>query len=339
MNLLGSFWHWWRGELASILPESLKVAFFGGSSALPAQFVPGLSRIRRTRKGYEIPGSLLDRNPPVVPKLKRQRRVDVALPENLILKRQVEAPGKARGKLAALARLDLKRNTPIPEDAAVWVLGSPKPNGQTVSVTQHVAKTSDLTSLRRSLGEIGLNVRNFVVPTSDGKPLPLPDVAMTARGARGWQRLNMVLALGAICTGAYLWLQPAIVAQSRLPVLEGNLHALRSETVALRRALDADAAQRSEAERLQAAMLLRPRLVESLRNVTVSLPDEAWLSAMSFTPETMTLSGETAGTASDLVLGLSQNRQFGNPRLSGPTTRTNAGREKFEIAATPGGSP
>lgn len=338
MNSVRIFWRWWCDELSSLTPGFIKVAFFGGSSARSARFAPGIAEVKRRRGCIEIPETLLGPTPPVIPKLKRPQRVDVVLPEQRVLKRQISAPKKARGKLADLARLDLKRNTPIPEDAASWALGGLKTEGQNLNATQYVAKKADMGVLRRSLSEVGLEVRRFVVSTPEGKLLPLAGDTSSASGGRGWRRLNAALAFGVVCASTFVWLQPAIIAQARIAEQETKLRDLRRETVALRRELDAARAQFSEDERLKAALRLRPRLVESLRNVTVSLPDEAWLADMTFSPEAMTLSGETSGAASDLVLGLSENRQFGNPRLSGPTTRTNTGRERFEIAAKPGGA-
>ena len=94
-------------------------------------------------------------------------------------------------------------------------------------------------------------------------------------------------------------------------------------------------AERDEESRLLQELKQRPRLVETLREATVALPDEAWISTVTFRPNAVTLEGETSGAAVDLVLGLAEKRQFGNPRLSGATTRTATGKERFEIALDP----
>jgi Tfp pilus assembly protein PilN len=297
--------------------------------------VDGLAEVQRSSGRFEVPAELLKPHPAVIPALKRVKMVDFILPESLVLKRRIEAPKKARAKLPALARLDLKRNTPIPEHEAIWTLGKERTEGQTVAAAQYVAKTADLNGMRRKLKDVGLVVRHFLIEEPDGSRLALDVEAAPA--ARGWRRLNAILAAAVLALGGYSWIQPALTAEAEARVMEAELQTLRTETVALRRQLETVESQQADADRLRAALQNRPKLVETLRNVTVALPDHTWLSTIEFNATTMTLSGETSETAADLVLELSKNRQFGNPRLSGPTTRTNTGREKFEIATQPGG--
>jgi Tfp pilus assembly protein PilN len=78
-------------------------------------------------------------------------------------------------------------------------------------------------------------------------------------------------------------------------------------------------------------MTFRPRLSQTLRDLTVALPDTVWLSELGFSQTGAVLSGETADSAADLVIALAALREFENPRLSGSVSRTPAGREQFEL--------
>ena len=334
------FWQWWRAEIAFLVPSWFRIAFLGGSSATMLVFVDGIAQLRKRNGRLEAPLELTDDQVRTISGRRKPVLVDVVLPENALLKRPIEAPGKVRSKLHSLASLDFKRNTPIPEGAAVWALGGERSEGNRVFATQYVAKTGDLSALRRRLAELNLTVRRYLAETPGGAMVTLQDLSGEATpGAIVWRRLNAALALAAVVTCGYLWLQPAWQARVEMQTLDAELATLRAEAMAKRRELDDTKAQRGEENRLSDELRHRARLVETLHSVTVALPDEAWISSLTFNHKAIILSGETSGSAVDLILGLSADEKFGNPHLSGPTVRTSTDRERFEIAAQLGGAP
>lgn len=337
MISLSNILRWWRQELLNLVPNWCAIAFLGGTSARVLKFDPKVEKISSSGKGTMAPIRLLRDGEPITPRTKRRHIVDVMLPDDLVLRRVIKAPKQARSKLHSLAALDLKRNTPFSDKTAVWALGRTNVQDKTLHITQYVSKSADLKALRRRLDEAGLSVRRFVSRETDGASIVLQDFTSTnSRHTRKWQLLNLFLLTASLGMALFWFLEPAIEARAKFRTLTPQLSTLRIETVDLRQRVDAVSAQRNEEDRLRTTLQLRPRLIEVIRSVTVALPDEAWVSTLSFTPNAMTLIGETSAAAVDIVLGLSRNRQFGNPRLSGPTTRTRDGREKFEIAATPG---
>lgn len=324
-------------EVHALTPTWVRVAWLGEQSAKRLAFRENLSDFEVGRRVILAPLALATDSQAIIPKARKTALVDVVLPEALVLKRIVTAPVKAKRKMSSLAALDLKRNTPFPNGTIMSVLGQRSTAGDTVRVPQYVAKASDLAALRRRLNECGLKGRRFLIE-DEGKSYLLQDLsAEVAPGERLWKTINAVIASACIATGGYIWLKPAFDAKKALSEIETDLAELRTGTVAQRKRLDALRAQRDEENQLESDFANRPRLVETLRDVTVVVGDDTWLTAMQFSPTAITLSGETSGTAVDLVLKLSEKSQFTNPRVSGPTTRTSSGREKFEIAASPKG--
>jgi len=110
----------------------------------------------------------------------------------------------------------------------------------------------------------------------------------------------------------------------------------RSEVYELRKSVESKAASVGKEEGFVKSVLRRPRLAEVLRSLTVSLPDEAWLSELTVGGGRLTIVGETSNSATDLLIDLSKDSRFRDARFSGPVTRTSAGSERFRIALKTG---
>ena len=77
--------------------------------------------------------------------------------------------------------------------------------------------------------------------------------------------------------------------------------------------------------------MLKPRLIDGLRALTVALPDGVWISDLKFTPTEFVITGETSGSAADLVLQLTESNLDLVPSLQGAVSRTNIGSERFSL--------
>ena len=144
-----------------MLPSWLRVAYFGEGSARTLVFKEDVGEVAGRRR-LTAPATLLEHDRPAVPRLKKTVLADVVLPSRLLLKRRIEAPAKASGKIDALAALDLRQNTPFPERAVVWALGRRKTTNDGVVAHQYVAKTSDIAAIRRRLGDVGVRIRRVL---------------------------------------------------------------------------------------------------------------------------------------------------------------------------------
>lgn len=324
---------WWRSEMATLVPDWVKIAFFGERSSSALVLSESVAQPEYKGRQITVPINLLHAEAPVFPKAKAPQTVDIHFPNSHILRRKIKVPPKARKNIQALAELDLRRNTPMQDGEAVWALGPAKTSGAHIMATQYVAKSSDLARLRRRLTELGLTARRVYVKGEDGNILLQDATVQIKQAGMFWRRLNAGLAAATVLLALFVWLRPAWEAHRSLQTLDPQVAELREQAVAARRALDALQTQQADAHRLRSTLIQRPRLVETIREATNAFPDEAWLSAMTFSPDAVTFTGETSAAAVDIVLSLSSARHFGNPRLSGPTTLTPSGRERFEIAA------
>lgn len=334
MWLLAKFWHWWWGELSTLFPAWIGVAFFGQTSSNEVIFRHNISRLDKKKNRLIVPVELFEASPPVLPALSRSVMADVYFPKDKCMSREIEVPAKAASKIQTMAALDLKRNTPFADGDLLWILDTPKKLDGKIVATQWAAKRAEGEHVRRKLQEIGVRVRSIRI---EGIPNVLKDYSSeVASGTKYWKWINAALLIGILGTAGFLWLGPAWIAQQNADATNIELSALRAETLALRQDVDTMQSDRARLDDLQASLLSRPRLIETLRELTITLPDQSWVSNMSFQPTAFTFGGETSGATVDLILALSKSNFFANPRQSGPTTRTGSGGERFEIAVSLG---
>ncbi len=276
-----------------------------------------------------LPVTLLDQPPN--PVASRLTPVDLHIPANRLLKRRITAPAAARGDLVNVAQLDLQRATPFAMDEVTWALSPTRVDGDQAVATQWVARNSDMTRWRAALAGEGYTPRLIWVE-GEATICPLADFTATlAPKARLWRRLNVFLLLVTLLGALVAWLAPAWQADRAAQALETDRTRLQSRAIALRQELDTLRAAEQERAQLIDHVLNRPLLSETLREVTVALPDDTWVSAIGYRPDQLSLSGETSSVAAELVLSLTEEGRLGNPQLSGPVSRTASGGERFDL--------
>ncbi|MFZ5963017.1 PilN domain-containing protein [Thalassococcus sp. BH17M4-6] len=265
-----------------------------------------------------------------------RRVIDLQVPPTLFLERQVTAPVTARSKLETLAELDLRHRTPFSPGDVYSQLGTPKVQGDTLVVPQWVAKRSDVAEWQRNLSAHGMRLRRVHV---DGQPRPIADFSATiAPGGRKLRWVNGLLAAVAVAAVLAGWLYPGWVARDQSRVLQDDLVALRAEALALRQEVETLRSRDSERAAFLDTLLRRAALIDTLRDLTVALPDEVWIETVTYSPKRTTINGQIDGSAADLVLALGKRPVFRNPRLSGPVSKTPADGERFEITVDLEGS-
>lgn len=322
---------WFSDQLAGIFPDWLKAMFFGAPMATEVQFAKDSETIVR-RKGQLIaPYSLLQKGGPEIRPV-RSRIVDVLVPENFFLKRGIEAPLTAGKNLKKLVELDMVRRTPFRPETVYWAISKPHKSSDTVRVDQWITKRSDIEQLQRRVERAGLQIRKVFVEGAQ-TPDPIADLSASVTPNAGmWRLLNATLALGAVGLAAMIWLYPGWQASVENTRLSETIAQNRTQALALRQEVEDLRTREMERAAFLDIVYQRPRLSQSLRNLTVALPDNVWISDMIFSPERVVVSGEVSGSAAQLVLTLAQRNEFHNPRLSGPVARASNGAERFELS-------
>ncbi len=111
-----------------------------------------------------------------------------------------------------------------------------------------------------------------------------------------------------------------------------ELERVRISAVELQKELKKRRVSAEEQKALLDVTLGRPRLSETLRELTVALPDEVWISDLELNDSGLLVAGETAASAADLVIALARSRTFTDPHLSGPVSATASGGERFQLS-------
>lgn len=256
--------------------------------------------------------------------------IDAVLPPSTLLRRVLPVAGLKPSALRSAAELDLIRKTPFRAQDVAWAVTTEQsPAGP--RAVQWVAKRVDLQRLRTQLQERGYRVRRFLVE-ADGRFATLVDHTSDVAPDRGrWRLINLsLLGLGA-CAALLIWLAPAWRAERLLATLEPDLAVLRAEAVSARDELTSIEDRAATQEQIRAAILERPRLLASIVSLTEALPDTTWLDELSFSSERLTMSGETSGSAAQLVLDLAALEPRWAPSLAGPVAQDANGREHFQL--------
>ena len=328
---------WVGTQMSGLAPDWVRAMFLGAPMARPLIFESGADKILRRRGRVVAPLALLDGRD--MPEASRRKavNVDAIIPRHLILRREITAPASARRTLRSVARLDLLRQTPFREADVFWALGSERSDrdGQ-VKAAQWVIRRSDVAQWRARLRKAGLKLRRVYVDGAEEVGALADFSADLAPAARRWRRLNAVLALSAAGLAAVWWLYPGWIASQQLEKLSREQTALQAEALTLRREIESLRQLASDRTAFLDLVYRRPLLSHMLRELTVALPDSVWTDTFVFRTDRVVVTGEAEDSAADLVIALSGNPRFGNPRLSGPVSSTANGTERFELTVDVG---
>lgn len=325
---------WVREEVRALCPRWFSSLFLGALQALPLVFSRDVKQIQiKARKVYAPTSILTDVAAPSDLRSPTPTHVDVELPQNRFLTRQISAPAKAAGQLRAIAGLDLARRAPFKPGEVVWTLSLPRREGEMLFATQWVLHRDDLQKLENRLISAGLTPRNIRV---EGLPEVVSAVANLAtrksQKANIWLLANGIIASATLLAAVVSWVLPALHDARALNPELASLEAARAEALALRQEVETLRSAADERSSFLHDIVYRPKLSETLRDVTIALPDSVWLSDLSFNQSGVVFTGEAAGSAADLVIALASVRDFSNPRLSGAVSRSTSGGEQFELS-------
>lgn len=317
-----------------MLPQWFNILFLGERDARVLLISAGASGITGNDRGLVGPLTLWTSNAgPQDPGQRRPQSVVAEVPKDLCLSRRIEVPARGASQVASIAALDLARKTPFRADDVYTALSPLEPGGEGFLVTQWVVRRADVARLERNLKAHGMALRGVrIADTSTSPPLIADLSARNDRHAAAWQRINTSLVSAGLVAAAFGWLYPAVQTARSLPTLEARLQRAQDEALRLRGEVEARRTLAGAEADFLSTVVARQHLATTLRELTVALDDDAWLTDLSFSRTGVTFSGETATSAADLLIGLADSRSFENPRLSGPVSRSNVGSERFEIA-------
>lgn len=283
-----------------------------------------------------LPTDLLTNDPSIAPSKQRKTVIDARISQHLFLARNLRLPKAAKRRILAAALLDLRQRTPFLAEEVYWALEEAVIKEDHLLVRQWIAKKSDIERWRKRLDKQGYSVRQIWV---DGVQTARPLVDFSDEVApyhRMVSLLNAGLFTSVACLWVFTWLYPAWIAQKQTLELEYELRSRQQKAVQLRREIEHLRGKDAQRVAFLDMVLRRPLLVETLRELTVALPDEVWITALTYSPQRLVISAQTSGSAAQTTLKLSQRRALGSPQLSGTVQTTADGSERFELTITRG---
>lgn len=324
---------WVLEEARSIVPQWFAALFLGASQTVPIRFSAGSHEIVERRGGFLAPLQFLSEEKTHPSPVRALRSAVIAeLPAAVCLARRIEAPARSSGQLASIAALDLVRRTPFHPGDIHTALSVPRQEGSRLVATQWVIRRKDVDRLDRNLSAHGFALRGVQIEGETTTPSLIADFSHRGRAKAGlWKTINGVALAAIVCAVFAVWFFTTWQHSRLLPSLRDRLQSTQTAAVALRTEIESLRSLADEQTAFLSAMVGRPHLSQNLRELTIAIPDETWLSELSYSQASLVLSGETSGSAAELVLSLAEVRSFGNPRLSGPVSRSAEGGERFEV--------
>ncbi|MEM9099456.1 MAG: PilN domain-containing protein [Pseudomonadota bacterium] len=148
-----------------------------------------------------------------------------------------------------------------------------------------------------------------------------------------WPKVNWALAAGLVTCLTLLIVQPYLRDAEKVENLTRERAELTQQLVELRTKVNEKSEGIGAADRIARALDDRVPRVDILRELTVRLRDDAWLSDVEISEDLLRFSGFTKGSAADLVIDLASSPHFFNPRLTGQVSiAPGTGAERYEIS-------
>jgi general secretion pathway protein L len=328
---------WWLGELAGLLPATMKTALGAGMPPIYVTIDAGQATLR------EAAGAVIATLPhdgtqglpdALTARLARSGPVILCLAEAKVLRRIIELPLSAETELDAATAFEIDRQTPFAPDRTRFCHRTlTRDRSRRMLVVELAVTPSDLLDEAESAAEAtGLAIDRIEV---DGDTLT-PRLEFRPRRRRLTLRRWR----------AEPW-RPVIAAASILLMLGTTGLAwqrhrfaqdLAAEVAARREIGHRAEALRSQIERAAAASRFLPdkrRLppaIEILDTLSRTLPDDSWVFDLDLTPDEVRIAG-FAGNVPGLLQALAGVPTFGAPELRAPVSRNAVNnRDRFELA-------
>lgn len=338
--MIAEFAGWWLGQLAELLPPSLRSPTLADEEVVLVRPIEPLALLRtvdlaRRHKRETVSLGRFTVGEPELAALPRIPRLPLvlSLTEKDVLQKTVNLPLAAQASLDQALTFEMDRETPFTADELYWthsIEAVDRQRGQ-ISVRLLMIPKARLERLLTVLGEAGLQPRWAEI--GDGSTLRFIPLSGDGAPRRGARRLIRPLAacLGALALAAAAI--PFILQEISISALDDDIAAQRAtaaEAVNLRHEIDR---LTDSSELIKGELGKAGRPLEVLAAVTRLLPDDTYLTEFEMRQRKLTLSGRSGGAARLIGL-LAADGALRNPAFTAPVTRVEAlHAEVFSIAA------
>jgi len=341
-------WYWWLGELSPLVPKKLSSILSGSQAVLTISEEGGQSRFElKFGNVSKLVGvadiesftdwDLQEFRDSMWLGLPSSLRVEVILPVNDVLSREIFLPLAAEHNLSTVLQYEIDRFTPFKKDDACigYRIMERYIEREKIRVELYAVQKGKLSSLLEKLKLLGLNpsaifpntvnsentpgTMNLLMPSQRAvlEPLWNPRVKQLAA-------ISLALLIAVFVFPSWQLERTAISLHSDLAQIriEANRVSEKQSDITVRLL-----AQKAIISRKNQS----PDKLQLLYDLTSLLPDNTWVSRLKIDEKGVTLQGES-GKASDLIELLEQFKRFENVRFNSPVTRNpTTNKEQYEI--------
>jgi general secretion pathway protein L len=350
ISRVGSFFNWWAGELAGLLPASVKHFFQTDDVQLNLDLSSGRAIIFDPGQDQVINESAFDASADHLPEnlLSEIRALNPAhidtvliLDSGDILFEDFELPAEAEDKLQNILTYEMDRRTPFAFEDVYFdcVVSRASPNAPQIDVRLAVVPREHVKHLLEKCGHWGLRPVAITVAHREGQSAKgwdglnlLPNDLRSTR-PQGIRRLNYLLITALCAMLAFTAFVTLFRQQEYIKGLKQQIASVSQdvrEVQSLRN--DIDRLVKDSNEVIQKKRQ-SSNLVAVLNDLSLLIPDDTWLMRFQVHGERVSLQGESAN-ASQLVGLLEASGRFVNVSFSSPVVRdARTGRDRFQISA------
>ena len=338
------FWLWWRDQLLDLLPgyverrrsradDGLIVSGFDGAEP----DAPASVLVTERRAGVERPASRVRLDPEVTEPVRAgaarlRLPIVLRLPGHLLLEREVTLPIAAEAELGRVLFHEMDRFTPFDAREVIWthaLTARDRAQGRLTARLSLVQKPL-AAPLLDALGRAGLPVACLELPAATGewRRIFLDEGERTA-GPASNRLLRPALTTIAVLLLLAVALPFILQEQARAQV-ERQI-ALATPLVAQVKQLRSAAAAGATGSEVIAAERRRAGVVlEAIALLTDALPDDTYLSALTYDAGKLTLDGQSKSAAA-LIAPLTANRRLQDASFTAPVVRNTLGTDSFSL--------
>jgi general secretion pathway protein L len=341
---LKRFFHWWGGELASLLPERLREFFSrsrpklilaknGDGAALTLANHGEIRSLGVFPLDYVVKEgeSLFKEHPD----LAGAERV-LLLPSGQYLQQTIKLPAAAEENLNQVVAFELDRWTPFKADQVYFGtrIVERLPDTRQIKLELALTPREKLDPVLGELADAGWRPERVDVgPEPDGHGMDLLPERFRPHRSRLPQAVTGFTAAVLLVVAALVLTLPIYANRSLAQELQQEVKKA-SKTAQEVEALKTQVEQRqNEQGFLSRKKLTEPTMLDMLNDLTKVMPDDTWLNGLQYRDRKVTIQGQSPA-ASSLIERIEASDFFKNTSFVSPVTKDVAsGQERFQITS------
>ncbi|MET0090638.1 MAG: PilN domain-containing protein [Candidatus Thiodiazotropha sp.] len=336
------FWHWWRGEIANLLPESMQALFSGGRPIRLHYLDEALRIVNHGSNDEEVAQNYLReidwQDPEQRRLLNSASGISLCLGRKNYLVKTFTLPIEAEENLREVLAFEMDRHTPFNAQQVFYdyLINQRDRQNRILDITLVLAPIEKLKDAMRQLEDHRVRI-NGIAPCDESEPgingVNLLPMAQRIKPIKRYRLVNGVLALLLLillCLQLALPLYQKSRLSDSLELTRSQYQKQANEVAALR---DEVTAAERENRFLESRKLQTHPVLDVLQELTLILPDDTWVSQFEIRDNKVHLYGQSVASAVLIPL-LESSKMFRNVSFRSPVTQNSkSNTERFHISA------